>query len=277
MLPPEHLIAHHGGVCRTSDLRRFGVTSAAIGRAVERGSILRVRQGVFATVSADATVVRAAEHGGALTCCRALRLHGIWTLDDDDTPHVWLGRKSRIHHVGCACIGHWHDGASTLGLAPLEDVLLDIYRCRGAETFFAGLESALRQRKIVSLSRLRSRLPASARWLVDLARHDADSGLESLLRLRLHLLGVALQCQVVIDGVGRVDFVIAGRIILEADGEEFHGGSAERRRDRRRDAESSVRGYETLRFDYDLIIRAWPVVQAAILRALVRHGVTPAR
>ena len=119
-------------------------------------------------------------------------------------------------------------------------------------------------------SRLRSAIPASARWLIDLARGDADSGLESLLRLRLHLLGIDVDCQVLIGGVGRVDFVIGGRLILEVDGKANHDGGLMRHKDLSRDAAASVLGYETLRFDYAQIIHDWPSVQAAILAALRR-------
>ena len=99
-------------------------------------------------------------------------------------------------------------------------------------------------------SRIRERVPAAARWLIDFARDDADSGLESLLRLRLHLLGIRLDCQVTIPTVGRVDFVLEGSVILKTDGKENHD--------------------ETLRFDYAQVVHNSPMVEAAILAALTR-------
>jgi len=118
--------------------------------------------------------------------------------------------------------------------------------------------------------RIRDALPDTARWLVDVARRDADSGLESLLRLRMHILGVQLESQVRIAGVGKVDFVIAGRLVLEVDGKENHDGSTQRHKDLRRDAIASHLGFETLRFDYAQVLHDWPTVQAAILAALAR-------
>ncbi len=114
------------------------------------------------------------------------------------------------------------------------------------------------------------RSPRSARWLVDFARPDADSGLESLLRLRLHLLGISLATQVSIPGVGRVDFVVDGHLIIEVDGREHHGAPEMRHRDLSRDAAASRLGYETLRFDYAQVVHDWPTVQAAIRGALRR-------
>ncbi|WP_228479729.1 endonuclease domain-containing protein [Microbacterium abyssi] len=202
-----------------------------------------------------------------------LRIHGIWLLEDDGRTHVWLGARGRVHaHQDCTCVSHFYVGTPPLGRAHLETALVHYRRCAGDEAFFAAFESAWRKRLLSKGARLRIRaaLPASARWLVDLARSDADSGLESLLRLRLHILGIRLDCQVVIDGVGKVDFVIGGRLILEADGKENHDGEIKRHKDLVRDAAASRLGYETLRFDYAQIVHGWPTVQAAIRGALSR-------
>lgn len=278
MLQPAHLIAQDGGIARGTRLQEFGFTRGMLSAAVDDGSILRVRPGVFAVPSTVPYLIEAAAHGGALTCASALRLHGIWTLNDDPTVHVWLGGTGRVHHSSpCSCVGHFFAGTMRLGLAPVEVVLVHVYHCHDDEAFFAALESALRQRKVsVSMrDRIRTRLPAGARWLVDFARTDADSGLESLLRLRLHLLGIHLECQVRIPTVGVVDFVVGGRLILETDGRENHDGVSHRHKDLRRDAAASLLGYETLRFDYALVVYDWPAVESAILAALARmaeHG-----
>ncbi|MGO2932668.1 DUF559 domain-containing protein [Microbacterium sp.] len=66
-----------------------------------------------------------------------------------------------------------------------------------------------------------------------------------------------------------MDFVIGGRVILEADGKLNHRGDR-RHKDLMRDAAASALGYETLRFDYAMIIHDWERVVAAILPALVR-------
>jgi very-short-patch-repair endonuclease len=106
-------------------------------------------------------------------------------------------------------------------------------------------------------------------WLVDFAHGASESGLESLLRLRLARLGISMAAQVAIPGVGIVDFVIGGCLILEADGKENHEGHR-RHRDLRRDALTAAMGYGTLRFDSVLILHEWPMVEVAILGALDR-------
>ena len=108
--------------------------------------------------------------------------------------------------------------------------------------------------------------------MLQLARSDAQSGLESLLRFRLHLLGIRLECQVQIGQVGRVDFVVGGRLILEVDGRENHHSAERRHSDLVRDAASSALGYETLRFDYSLVVHHWDRVVPAIIAAIGRIG-----
>lgn len=267
-----HILSHLGDAARGTTLRRYGLSRRILSAAVRNGTILRVRNGVFALPTAPPEVITAAQHGGALTCSGALRSHGVWTLDEDTDPHVWLGAHGRTHHVDCTCTGHYFEGRTLFGIAPLEDALVHVYLCRGDEAFFVALESALRLRLVEAAgrARIRSRLSLKAQWLIDLARADADSGLESLLRLRLHLLGILLECQVEIPSVGRVDFVIDGRLILEADGTGNHGDAAHRHRDLMRDAEASRQGFETLRFDYAMIVHDWPIVAAAIVSAVTR-------
>src|SRR5690606_25342140 len=132
------------------------------------------------------------------------RMLKVWVLDSTAVPHVWLGAHRHRHpHDGCVCVSHFYRGHPPLGRVDVETALRHFLRCAGDEAFFAAFESAWKLRLLsrAARGRVRAALPASARWLVDLARGNADSGLESLLRLRLHLLGIDLKCQVVIGGV----------------------------------------------------------------------------
>lgn len=273
MFDPASLITRLGGIARGVQLQQFGVTRHRLAAAVASGEIQRVRPGTFAAFDANAAELTAVRHGGALTCSSALRRHGVWVLSADGSPHVWVGRRGRVHpHPECACTSHFFRGAPPLGLAGVEDALLHLFRCEGPESFFASFESAW-QLGLLSKparNRIRAALPASARWLVDIAQRHAESGLESLLRLRLHLLGISLHCQVQINGVGRVDFVVGGRLIIEVDGKLNHDGPSMRHKDLVRDAAASALGYETLHFDYAQVVHDWPTVQSAILGALTR-------
>lgn len=273
-----------GGIGRRAQLLDRGVSRPDIDHALARGAVIRVRQGVYATPAVDPAVLSAARHGGEVACGAALRAHGVWVLSDehparsgandrDHRPmprlHVWMGPSGRQHaHAGCRCRAHHEIGDRPVGFGIVE-VLLALVQyavCGTPEGFFAALESALQLGLIPQggLATLRSRVSEHLHWLVDFASDQADSGLESLLRLRLHLRGIALQSQVEIAGVGRVDFLLAGRIILEADGRENHERSSKRHKDLLRDAEAAAQGYETLRFDYVMILFRWDLVLAAI-------------
>lgn len=273
MMDAAYLLDRFGGVARGSELQKYGCSRKSLAVATDAGAIRRLRPGVFALPRADAGVVTAALHGGALTCAAGLRAHGVWVLPVPEGPvHVWMGRSGRPHaHEDCRCTPHYSSGTGAPGLAPVYACLIHAYRCLDEEAFFAAYESAWNKRLISARDRARIRagLPRAAHWLLDLARPDSESGLESLIRLRMHLLGIRLDCQVRIPGVGRVDFILEGRIILEADGRENHTHE-KRHADLRRDAAASALGYETLRFDYAMIVHDWPTVLAAILPAIGR-------
>ncbi|PKI92151.1 hypothetical protein CW368_04785 [Actinomycetales bacterium SN12] len=273
MLSASDTIHRLGGVARGAHLLTLGFDRRHLSASVARGEIRRVRPGVFSTNTLSGEVHTAITHGGALTCVSALRLKGVWTLSESEAVHVWMGpgRHARAHER-CRCVNHYQQGRPPLGTASLVTALLHFRQCESDEAFFAAFESAWRKGLLSRAQRnqVRAGLPRGARWLVDLARPDADSGLESLLRLRLHILGVRLERQVTIFGVGRVDFVVDGRLIIEADGKENHDGPSKRHKDLVRDAAASALGYETLHFDYAQIIYDWATVQRSILAALQR-------
>lgn len=276
MLDASHLLMRLGGVARGRELQAFGLTRQQLAAQVDADEIRRLRPGVFASPSTPDAVISAAEHGGALTCEAALAHHGVWTLAEHPPVHVWMGADGRRHpHEGCACVSHFFAGTTTLGVASVEDALVHLFRCAGHEAFFASFESAWRLRLLTRAARdrVRAALPTSARWLVDFARADSDSGLESLVRLRLHLIGIRLACQVTIQGVGRVDFLAGDRLIIEVDGRLNHASAERRHNDLVRDAAASLLGYETLRFDYAQVVHDWPSVERAILAAVDRADV----
>lgn len=268
---------HLGGSATTRELRAMGVPRRRIEHAIAAGTLVRPRRGCYALPSLPTEALAALAHGGPLCCAAALRVQGVWLLEPDDAVHVWLGPNGRQHgHPGCTCRVHRdrsrHDRADAGGWrVPLVQALAQLLGCLGQETFFAALESALRKRLLTrsDVGALRAMIPAIHRWLVDFARGDADSGLESLIRLRLHRIGVDVVTQVRIPGVGRVDFVIGDRLIVEADG-ETHGGADNRHRDLMRDACAAALGFVTLRFTYAQIVHDWAIVEAAIVTCVAQ-------
>ena len=268
-------ITRRGGIVRSRQLLAAGATRGDLRRAVAAATVTRVRDGVYTVPDVDPRVRVAAEHGGEVACASALRRLGVWVLDDALDPHVWLGRHGRrFSHPGCRCVSHHDDGAAAFGYVGIVQALVQVASCLGDEAFFAAFESAWHLGLLSDFERaeVRAGLPAGTRWLVDIARPDAESGLESLLRLRFHRLGIVLTPQVWIPGVGRVDFVVDGVLILEADGRDGHARERDRHKDLMRDAAAAALGYDRLRFDYAMIVYNWPIVEAAVLARLEALG-----
>lgn len=278
-----------GPVARTADLAALGVRERELTRAVRAGEVVRLRQGVYALPDVPAVFRHATAHGGVPGCAEAARLHGLWVLDGA-ADHVWMGDGGTPHGScaasataggSAACRVHWDEGVAVIGeLPPVHNVLLQMSQCESEEAFFAAYESALRLSKIspAGIAWLWRHLPVRMRWMLDIARSDADSGLESLVRLRLHLLGVSVRTQFSIRGVGEVDILIGDRLLIECDGRENHEREQQRHKDLLRDAAAAALGYETLRFDYALIVHDWCRVEAAIIAKIEAraHLRTPA-
>lgn len=277
------IVRQRGGVARTSELMKAGATRGDLVDALDSGSLIRPRNGIYVLPETSTPILEAVSHRGVIACVTAARELGIWTLDDagDERAHTWVEPQYRPTRVavhldpvdGACCVFH-HDhrvDAPTLSSVGVLHCLVQILSCFGEEVFFAALESALTLGLVDAAGRrqLRQRIAAPFRWLVDFARTDAGSGLESLLRLRLHRRGLAPACQVAIPGVGIVDFVLGDCLIIEADG-GTHDGPA-RHRDRVRDAMAMALGFVTLRFDYAMIVHDWELVENSVLAAVTRN------
>ena len=269
------LCLQFGGVVRRADLVAHGVDARSLRRSAATGDVIRIRSGLYASPDLPWATRVALRHGGVLACVSVARQHGLWVLPLDEIVHVSLPPNGHSRdHDECTCVQHWNALAFSTTEVSLVDALLQIRGCLGEDAFFATLESALHHGTLDPIGRreLRARITESARWLVDLARTDAESGLESLLRLRLHRLGLQLRTQVEIPGVGRVDFVLGDRLILEVDGRTGHEDPDGRHRDRVRDVVAAAHGFQTLRFDYALVVHDWPLVEQAILEATGRRN-----
>jgi very-short-patch-repair endonuclease len=60
--------------------------------------------------------------------------------------------------------------------------------------------------------------------------------------------GIAYDAQVFLPGIGRVDFLLGGFLIVEIDGFAFHSKREDMLRDRTRNNLSAVQGYAVLRY-----------------------------
>ncbi|MFJ6356302.1 endonuclease domain-containing protein [Pseudarthrobacter oxydans] len=84
------------------------------------------------------------------------------------------------------------------------------------------------------------------------ALRDLDLRAESIVEVDaqhlFRLNGIDFDAQVHLPGIGRVDFLLNGFLIVEIDGYAFHSKRADMLRDRGRNNSSTVKGYAVLRY-----------------------------
>lgn len=257
-----------------ADLRAAGLSQHAIARAVRAGTLIRARNGVYLLPGASEDAVTAATLGGLVGCVSVLAARGVFVLDRS-TVHVALAPHStRLRRTDRAVTRHWRTLHRAVDRHALEvevfDALLQSTTCQTPRAALATLDSA-RHLGLVDdddLDEIFRHVPPRRRALRALVDGRMESGSETFVRLMLRALGVAFEPQVAIPGVGRVDFLVEGWLIIECDSREFHDGWEAQARDRRRDLAAAARGYATRRpVAADIFTRSDEVLAA--IRSLV--------
>ena len=159
-------------------------------------------------------------------------------------------------------------------VASIGTVLERVLVCMPLKVSLPMLDAA-RNRGLYDVSTLTipptgSRLP-HLREALSLSSDRARSILETVARLQLIDMGLTPQVGVWIEGVGEVDMIILGFIIIEVDGWAFHSSKEQREKDLKRDRELLRRGFVVLRFTYDDVMngdfaREVPVSVTALRR-----------
>ena len=134
----------------------------------------------------------------------------------------------------------------------------------------ATLDSLLNKRLLTpgQVSEVFAALPARHAPLEPLVDARAESGTETLVRLMARSLGCEIRIQVVFEGIGRVDLLLDGWLVVECDSREFHSDWRQQVRDRERDLALAARGYCTLRITAAMILYQPDAVLTA-LRAVL--------
>lgn len=283
MATPQESIRARGGIAATFELHADGHTRGEIAAAVRSRSMIRVRQGWYSTQGIHPQMLEAARVGGPLTCISALDLQDAWVPPSDEL-HVALAsnacrprtrRDSRLRLVDAVRPSvriHWRRRIeSRLMLAPMES-LADVINCQTPEFVIAIADSVLHAHPELrgQWSALVDAAPRA--FLPWLSRVDGacESGTESLWFTRIAEFRLPIRRQMHVPGIGRVDFMIGDRLIVEVDGAAYHTDPAAFERDRRRDARLSALGFRVLRFSYRQTMGRWHEVKAAVLAAVVR-------
>lgn len=288
-------LSSFGGIATRRQLMRCGFTGYELTAAVRSGHIARIRQGYYCTDETFAGAAAAVRVGGLLGCVSAASAHGVWAGTDSRTHMVvpWNASRLRSRKVSFAdstditpdtssdrIVLHWVQqtrpsvrGTAPCWVVPLSESLLQLAQCADTETSIAAWETALEGRHISSseLDALRGRLPDSVRQMLSDVTFGSGSGVESIAKQRLQAAGLSAQQQVFVEGVGRVDLLVEGRVIVEIDGFAYHSSPEQFERDRRRDALLTAAGYVVIRLSYRQVMEDWAFCRRSILHALATH------
>lgn len=280
------------GFLTTQGLRAHGVSHAAITTACRDGQIERIRNGWYAVPDADPALIRAVRIGGRATAGTALVSSRIWAMPDErlhvavapnaarlrcpDNPHLpW----DPANHP--EIVVHWNrypwPEVPGSPVVSLHTALANIIRSSPHDGAMTSVDSALNFRldahpifTKTDLGGVLAELPRKyARVAID-ADGRAQSGLETLARLRLKRLEIRVRLQVRVKGVGRVDVLVGDRLVLELDSREHHLGR-QYHEDRRRDLELIDQGFLVLRVSYERVMFEWDSIERVVLAVVRRH------
>jgi very-short-patch-repair endonuclease len=275
----------------TRELLRAGATRSQLAWAVANDHLIRIRRGHYALPGTDGAIVKAVRIGGRLGCVTAAGRYGIWVAADSRIHVAMHHQASRLRSPDdrfetlnkenrAECELHWW---APLGRARglrhsvgLVEALIQIVRCQPTAFAIASLDSALNQRLIRSrdLDTIFAAVPAHSRWIRGRLDGRCMSGLESIVRLMAEDLGFHVRSQVSFPGVGIVDLLVEGCVIIETDGRANHDDVIHQRRDYGRDARLTSDQFTVLRFSYQQVIFEIDSVRASLVGALRAHRAT---
>ncbi len=152
----------------------------------------------------------------------------------------------------------------------MADELAQVIRCQHPWLAVASIDNAIFSGAIAAddIRYIFGLVPELHQSLANQVNGLAESGQESVLRMILEEAKVNYDIQVTIPGVGRVDFVVEGCLVVEADSRLAHDGWERHVEDRRRDLQLAKRGYMSLRPAYQHTMHEPGLVAESVLGLL---------
>lgn len=271
----EELSTAHVGVLSRAQILAAGGTDRTIRLAVAAGMIRRLRTGWYAWPTADPDVTRAVLAGGVASCVTALARLGVW-VPADGRVHLRRSRRLRGRRVAAglaACdLTRGRSPQTVDAVDGVLDALAAAADCLTSDMLTVVIDSALHLglTTVEELEEMWAYAPRAVRRALAAADGVAESGTETLVRLRLLRLGLAIEPQVRV-GRRRVDFLLGRCLVIEVDSKAWHLDPEAYERDRERDRQLAALGYHVIRLTYRQVMEDWPSVEADIL-AIVGRG-----
>lgn len=271
-------------IATRAELMACGATPPVLTSAVRGGYLLRVRRDHYALPGTDLHVLRAVRIGGRVGCATALRSYGVFGFEHRTTHVHCAHQMSRMRSPDSrrrpwsrdqqGAILHWDalidSTAGDRHRVGLVDALRQVLRCNHRYHALASLENAIFVGLVTEadLAEVFAGLPAATQILRARVNGRSEAGQETVLRSALEDAGIPSEIQVWIPGLGRVDGIVGGRLIWEADSRLAHDGWELHVRDRDRDIDAARLGYVTLRPAYKRTMFATAEVVEAVQRLL---------
>jgi len=258
---------------RTALLER-GIRRRQITHLVSTQQLIRLRNGRYALPGMRPELIQAGRLGARLDCVSLLKALGVF-VHTLDALHVQVEKgATRLPLPGKDVVRHWRRSSCARDrlAADIVEALAQSFRCQAPREAIATIDSAcylglVDEEQVDAVFTLLPRRFQGLRRLID---PRAESGPETIMRLMLRGLGCHIEVQVSIPGVGRVDFVVDGWLIIECDSKQYHEGWDGQKRDRRRDMAAAALGYSTIRpIAEDILYRREQVL--AMLREVIAH------
>lgn len=277
-MQPQLVVRQLGGVAHRRALRDRGICHRDLAISEDAGTVRRIRRDWFAVPECSADLVAAIRVGGRLTCISAADVLRLWVVPDG-ALHVAVPPTAARLDLGAAdrTVVHWNRPVVPVdpgsAMEPIENLLAHIARCQPLDFAVAAFDSAVRTGAIPlrQMQTLATGQGSAFRRVVALVNPLADTGIESIPRVRFGRLGIVMVPQVLIDG-HRVDGLIGERLIMQFDGYGPHSDRAQRNRDLHEDARLVAQGYTVLRFSRDQVLEDWDFVLASTLATIAQGG-----
>ncbi|MCD2441578.1 DUF559 domain-containing protein [Agromyces sp. SYSU K20354] len=269
-----------GGFATRTQLRAMGHSARGIRSAVDDRRCLALTRSWVSNTDANPEGVRALRLRGMLGGESALRSYGIWVSHDTGlcvattrTASRRLPLNGREYRVWREFEESGHGEHATWRVGVVEALAQFLPRITDASHAAATLDSALHLGLVspAELTQLIQRMPRRIRRLRNRLDAAAESGLETLLRLAIVKEGWRVESQVSLAGVGRVDLLVDGWLVIEADGSKWHDGHEATVRDRGRNTALVLRGYRWHRFGHGQIMDDLGEC-VEVIRALLASG-----
>jgi hypothetical protein len=207
--------------------------------------------------------------GGVLSCASAGRVHGLDLIRMSSHVHVTIPR-GRPLPTAPGLVVHRRSVPTDGFVTTLARTAADCARCLPGREAVVAVDAVLRRGVPAADVRkyLVGRGAAVGRAVVERADGRSGSSGETCARLAIEDAGLTVEPQVYVPGVGWVDLLVEGRLVVEIDGLAYHSDGRQFAADRRRDAELQRLGYRVVRFTWLDAVRR-PEYVVGVVQALL--------